>query len=79
MSERLHEPNEIADLRSELDAAEGRIKRMKTRSTDQHHAEIGQWVVDTCLLYGASVATAHIVAAHFVRGLKGEDGDLCGR
>lgn len=29
------------------------------------------WAVETCLLFGASLETALIVAAHFVAGLQG--------
>jgi hypothetical protein len=32
--------------------------------------EIAEWVVNTCLLFGSSVPTAHIVAATFVEGIQ---------
>lgn len=31
---------------------------------------IAAWVVDTCLLFGSSVSTAHTVAAMFVDGIN---------
>lgn len=34
--------------------------------------EIAEWVVRTCLLFGASVATAYSVASVFVAGLVDE-------
>jgi hypothetical protein len=32
--------------------------------------EVAEWVVNTCLLFGSSVPTAHIVAATFVEGIQ---------
>jgi hypothetical protein len=32
--------------------------------------EIAEWVVNTCLLFGSSVPTAHVVAATFVEGIQ---------
>jgi hypothetical protein len=32
--------------------------------------QLAEWVVTTCLLFGASVATAYQVAGLFVRGVK---------
>ena len=31
---------------------------------------IADWVVNTCLLFGSSVSTAHLVAATFIDGLS---------
>jgi hypothetical protein len=32
--------------------------------------QIAEWVVNTCLLFGSSVPTAHIVAATFIEGIQ---------
>jgi hypothetical protein len=32
--------------------------------------EIAEWIVNTCLLFGSSVPTAHIVAATFIEGIQ---------
>jgi len=32
--------------------------------------DLADWVVRTCLMYGASVITAHKVAALFIEGLQ---------
>lgn len=34
--------------------------------------QLAKWVVDTCLLFGTTVATAHRVAAIFVEALANE-------
>lgn len=31
---------------------------------------IAEWIVATCLLYGASESTAYLVAGHFLQGLE---------
>lgn len=41
--------------------------------------EVARWVVDICLMFGASVSTAHQVAATFIKGLEKSKGDkTCG-
>jgi hypothetical protein len=42
---------------------------------NQRLAEIGAWVVQTCLLMGASPTTAYEVAAAFVEGVERELND----
>lgn len=39
---------------------------------NQALAEIGEWVKDTCLLFGASPDVAFQVTAIFLRGLKND-------
>lgn len=39
---------------------------------DQALADLGQWVIDTCLLFGCQPETAWQVAATFTRGLRKE-------
>ena len=34
--------------------------------------DLAAWIVQTCLLFGASVPTAHKVAAMFVEGLRSD-------
>lgn len=43
------------------------MARQEQRFDDE---SIGLWVYDTCVLFGAMPATAHLVAAAFVAGLR---------
>ncbi len=47
---------------------------MVKRLEDMNDEELGEWIVSTCLVWGAEAATAHQVAAIFLRGL-GQSGD----
>lgn len=44
------------------------VKRLEDMSLE----EVGQWLVETCLMFGTQVSTAHQVAATFVKGLEAE-------
>lgn len=37
--------------------------------SDQELKELGDWVITTCLMFGASLATAYAVAGHFIAGV----------
>jgi hypothetical protein len=41
---------------------------------DQALIDLGQWAIDTCLLFGCCPETAWEVAAIFIRGLRKELG-----
>ena len=47
----------------------GRAKGARSVTTDR---EIGEWVIQTCLLFGASLHTAYMVAGIFLKGLSDE-------
>lgn len=36
--------------------------------------ELAQWLVETCLMFGASVHTAYLVAGVFLQGLERKKG-----
>lgn len=38
--------------------------------TKDRKIEIADWVVDTCLTFGTSVATAFLIASEFIRALE---------
>ena len=41
-------------------------------SRDEALVTVGQWVIDTCLLFGCRPELAWEVAAEFTKGLRGE-------
>lgn len=45
---------------------------MTKRLEDMTDQELGEWIVQTCLIFGAEVTTAYQVAAVFLRGLQHE-------
>jgi hypothetical protein len=48
-----------------------RTKLMKN-DMDERLSWIAEWMVQTCLLFGASPETAYLVAGHFIAGLRQE-------
>ena len=38
--------------------------------SDEEQRRLAEWCVETCLMYGAEVATAYQVAAVFVAGVR---------
>lgn len=55
-------------------------------ATAEGRADIARWLINTCLLYGAALSTALIVAGYFTKGLErewaiagGEEEKGCGK
>jgi len=41
-----------------------------TREQDAELVRIGQWAIETCLLFGAQRKTAYLVAGYFIEGVE---------
>lgn len=42
--------------------------------TDEELRRLAEWIVQTCLLFGATPATAYLVAGTFIQGLEEQYG-----
>lgn len=43
-----------------------------TKTRDEAFSELGQWVIDTCLIFGCRPELAWRVASTFIEGLRKE-------